>query len=86
MFLCCETSLLTLLEVSEIQWSHGGIHRGIDHFYHPVRAQIVDAVFAVTITFLFFSSPFFFRRLGLLAIVSWVTAVAEIISLSRPEF
>ena len=75
-FLCCETSLITLLVVENIQ-SYCG-YRYIDDLYHPIGAWIVKGIEIGTCLFLLFVSPFFFRRLGILAVISWLSALVSV--------
>ena len=53
---------------------------------YPVRAAIVAVVFSLTTVFLLLVSPFFFRRLGFLAVFSWLNALAVVWVASQPVF
>ena len=72
-FLCCATSLITLLILTNIHEYRG--NRYMDNFYHPIGFWIVKGISIGTDLFLLFVSPFFFRRLGILAVISWLIAL-----------
>ena len=79
-FLCAEAALFTLSVVSVVK----GPYLHSDD--HPNLAEIVATVFFLTTVFLLFVSPFFFRRLGWLAVFSWLNALAVSVGASLPVF
>src|SRR5437899_136012 len=83
-FVCSQTACLALLAIYIFQ-SHRG-YKYVDHFYYPIRAALVDGTFLLTTLFLFFVSPFFFRRLGILAVTAWISALVAFVWISLPVF
>ena len=83
-FLYSETALITIVLVSMIQSGRG--YRHFDFFYNPIRALIIVWTFIGTSLFLLFASPFFFRRLGYLAIAGWIVAIFSILWAAQPTF
>lgn len=83
-FVCCETFLITILSISGIQSSRG--YKYLDFFSHPIRASIIAVVDVGAILFLLTTSPFLVRRLGLLAIGGWITAIISLVWLALPAF
>ena len=78
-FLCSEAALVGLMLASMYGWSNAIKTRTVDDIYHPVRGGIVRLVLGLTTPFQAFASPFFFRRLGSLALVAWFSALAAFI-------
>ena len=83
-FLCSQTSLVTLLVCSMVQAGFGRVY--LDTYYHPVRAFIVEDGMIVTALFQFILSPFFFRRFPILALFSWLTSLFLFIWENHPTY
>lgn len=83
-FLCALSAHITLMMVYVVQVLRG--NRFLDYYTHPVGAGIVDGMLLVTTTFLLFTTPFFFRRAGALAIAAWVYTLASLVWLCLPVF
>jgi len=58
----------------------------VDYDDSPIRAAISVGVLFSTMLFGFFVGPFFFQRLGWLAILSWVLATVSVINEWLPVF
>jgi len=65
------------LVVSMIQYQLGYVSENL----HPTLVLIIIMTMFWTMVFLLFVSPFFFRRIGFLPIVSWIIALAEMVFL-----
>jgi hypothetical protein len=83
-FLYSEAALTTLLLIAMIQSGRGYSH--LDFFYYPIRTSVFIWTFMGTSLFLLFVSPFFFRRLGFLAIDGWILAIFSIAWGALPTF
>ena len=75
-FLFSQTALVTLIIIDEVQLSRG--YRYLDFQNYPIRAEIVEYTLIGTTAFLLFVSPYFFRRLGFIAISGWMLAIVHL--------
>jgi hypothetical protein len=83
-FVYSETALTTLVLIGMAQSGRG--YPYLDFFYYPIRASLIIWTFIGTSLFLLFVSPFFFQRLGFLAIAGWILALVSIAWAAQPAF
>ena len=81
-FLCCQTALLALLALATVELRRG--HSAIEGPDRPLQVVIV-ALLSLTV-FLLCASPFFFRRVGAVAVAAWVSSLVAIVSMVLPIF
>jgi len=82
-FVYSETALTTLVLIAMVQSGRG--YRHLDNSC-PIRESIIIWTFIATSLFLLFVAPFFFRRLGFLAIAGWILALVSIAWAAQPAF
>lgn len=81
-FLCAQTVLLTLLALItlDLHRSHAAVE-GTPRFLH-----LLERGFLLLACFLLVAGPFFFRRLGWIALTAWIGALAALVWTFVPVF
>ena len=77
-------SATTALGISLFMWMRGGLF--FDFLNYPYRAGFIAVVYLATMIFLLIGSPFFFRRLGVLAFLAWLVAILALLWIAQPVF
>ncbi len=78
--LCSQTALYALLALAVFELSHR--HSAIEGPNRPL--QVILALLLSLTVFLFFTCPFLFRRVGVLAVTAWIGSLIALVAMLLP--